>query len=107
MDSKGIEQVLSALQATSAAAGGRVAEAKSTPAAGTDFAQVLQNSIAQVSQTQQQAEAMAANFAAGNSSENLHDVMIALQTANLSFQEMIQVRNKLVSAYQDVMNMQV
>ena len=68
---------------------------------------MLQNSIAQVSQTQQQAEAMAANFAAGNSSENLHDVMIALQTANLSFQEMIQVRNKLVSAYQDVMNMQV
>ena len=107
MDSKGIEQVLSVLQATSVAAGGRVAEAKSTPAAGTDFAQVLQNSIAQVSQTQQQAEAMAANFAAGNSSENLHDVMIALQTANLSFQETIQVRNKLVSAYQDVMNMQV
>jgi flagellar hook-basal body complex protein FliE len=50
---------------------------------------------------------MAANFAAGNSTENLHEVMIALQTASLSFQEMIQVRNKLVSAYQDVMNMQV
>ena len=107
MDSMGIEQVLSTLRATSAAAGGRAAEAQSPPAGGADFAQVLQNSIAQVSQTQQQAEAMAANFAAGNSTENLADVMIALQTANLSFQEMIQVRNKLVSAYQDVMNMQV
>jgi len=106
MDSKGIEQMLSVLQATSATAGGRVAEAQST-ASGADFAQVLQNSIAQVSQTQQQADAMAANFAAGNSTENLHEVMIALQTASLSFQEMIQVRNKLVSAYQDVMNMQV
>ncbi|RDE50047.1 MAG: flagellar hook-basal body complex protein FliE [Candidatus Accumulibacter meliphilus] len=106
MDSRGIEQMLSVLQATSATAAGRVAEAQS-PAAGADFAQVLQNSIAQVSQTQQQAEAMAANFAAGNSTENLHEVMIALQTASLSFQEMIQVRNKLVSAYQDVMNMQV
>ena len=107
MDSKGIEQMLSVLQATSVNAGGRIAEAQNAPAAGADFAQVLQNSIAQVSQTQQQAEAMAANFAAGNSTENLHNVMIALQTANLSFQEMIQVRNKLVSAYQDVMNMQV
>ena len=106
MDSKGIEQMLSVLQATLATAAGRVAEAQS-PAAGVDFAQVLQNSIAQVSQTQQQADAMAANFAAGNSTENLHEVMIALQTASLSFQEMIQVRNKLVSAYQDVMNMQV
>jgi hypothetical protein len=38
----------------------------------------LQNSIAQVSQTQQQAEVMAADFAAGNSTENLHEVMIAL-----------------------------
>lgn len=106
MDSKGIEQMLSVLQAHSAAAAGRV-EAQSPPAGGTDFAQVLQNSIAQVSQAQDQAQAMAANFAAGNSGENLHDVMIALQTASLSFQEMIQVRNKLVSAYQDVMNMQV
>ncbi|WP_291994700.1 flagellar hook-basal body complex protein FliE [Candidatus Accumulibacter sp. ACC003] len=107
MDTKGIEQALSALRASSVAAGGRVAEAQSPPAGATDFAQVLQNSIAQVSQTQQQAEAMAANFAGGNGTENLHEVMIALQTANLSFQEMIQVRNKLVSAYQDVMNMQV
>ena len=50
---------------------------------------------------------MAADFAAGNSTENLHEVMIALQKANISFQEMVQVRNKLVSAYHDVMNMQV
>ena len=77
-------------------------------AGGADFAQVLQNSIAQVNQTQQQAEAMAANFAAGdNSTANLHEVMVSLQKANLSFQEMVQVRNKLVTAYHDVMNMQV
>ncbi len=107
MDTKGIDQMLGMLRATSAAAGGRVAEAQSTPAAGTDFAQVLQNTIAQVSQTQQQAEGMAANFAAGNGTENLHEVMIALQKANISFQEMVQVRNRLVSAYQDVMNMQI
>ena len=107
MDSKGIDQMLSVLRATSAQAGGRVAEAQSTAPGGVDFAQVLQNSIAQVNQTQQQAEGMAANFAAGDGNANLHEVMIALQKANVSFQEMVQVRNKLVSAYHDVMNMQV
>ena len=108
MDTKGIDQMLSMLQASSlAAAGGRPDEAQTTSAAGVDFAQVLQTSIAQVSQTQQRAEAMAASFAGGNSNENLHEVMIELQKANISFQEMIQVRNKLVSAYHDVMNMQI
>lgn len=107
MDSKGIDQMLSVLRATSAQAGGRAAEAQGSSAPGVDFAQVLQNSIAQVNQTQQQAEGMAANFAAGDGNANLHEVMIALQKANVSFQEMVQVRNKLVTAYHDVMNMQV
>ena len=107
MDTKGIDQMLSVLRATSAQAGSRVSEAQGTAAGATDFAQVLQNSIAQVNQTQQQAEGMAANFAAGDSSASLHEVMISLQKANVSFQEMVQVRNKLVSAYHDVMNMQV
>lgn len=107
MDTQGIDQMLSVLRATSAQAGGRVAEAQSAATGGTDFAAVLQNSIAQVNQTQQQAEGMAANFAAGDSSANLHEVMISLQKANVSFQEMVQVRNKLVTAYHDVMNMSI
>ena len=107
METQGIDQMLSVLRATAAQAGGRVAEAQSAPAGGADFAQILQNSIDQVNQTQQQAEGMAANFAAGDGNANLHEVMISLQKANISFQEMVQVRNKLVSAYQDVMNMQV
>jgi flagellar hook-basal body complex protein FliE len=107
MDSKGIDQMLSVLRATSAQAGSRTAETQGAAAGGADFAQILQNSIAQVNQTQQQAEGMAANFAAGDGNANLHEVMIALQKANVSFQEMVQVRNKLVTAYHDVMNMQV
>ena len=107
MDTKGIDQMLSVLRATATQASGRIAEAQGSQAGGTDFAQVLQNSIDQVNQTQQQAESMAANFAAGDSSANLHEVMISLQKANVSFQEMVQVRNKLVTAYHDVMNMQV
>jgi flagellar hook-basal body complex protein FliE len=113
MDTLGIDQMLSVLRATAAQAGGRVAETQSSTAAGsagaagTDFAAVLQNSIAQVNQTQQQAEGMAANFAAGEGNTNLHEVMISLQKANVSFQEMVQVRNKLVTAYHDVMNMSI
>ncbi|MBS1159873.1 MAG: Flagellar hook-basal body complex protein FliE [Proteobacteria bacterium] len=106
MDTKGIEQMLSVLRTTAEQASGKPAE--SVAGAGTtDFAQVLQNSIEKVNQTQQQSDQMAEKLAAGDTNQNLHEVMIALQTASVSFQEMVQVRNKLVSAYQDVMNMQV
>ena len=107
MDTKGIDQMLSMMRAASAIAAARPDETPSAAGEAPDFAQVLQNSLAQVNASQQQAETMAANFAAGNNNENLQDVMVALQKANISFQEMIQVRNKLVSAYHDVMNMQI
>jgi flagellar hook-basal body complex protein FliE len=108
MDTKGIEQMLSLMRASAAGATGKPAEAKSTAASGgVDFAQVLKNSIDQVNQTQQDAKQMTEEFASGDPNANLHEVMIALQKANVSFQEMVQVRNKLVSAYQDIMNIQV
>lgn len=107
MDSLGIEQMLSALRTTAAQAAGKASESASPAAGGADFAQILQGSIDKVNQTQMQADQMAEKLAAGDNTQNLHEVMIALQTASVSFQEMVQVRNKLVTAYQDVMNMQV
>ncbi len=107
MDALGIEQMLSALRTTAAQASGKPAEAAPPAAGGADFGQILQGSIDKVNQTQMQANQMAEKLAAGDTSQNLHEVMIALQTASVSFQEMVQVRNKLVTAYQDVMNMQV
>jgi len=106
MDTNGIEQMLSALRTTAAQASGGKAAASAPAAGGADFAQVLQSSIDKVNETQQQANQMAEKLAAGDTSQNLHEVMIALQTASVSFQEMVQVRNKLVTAYQDVMNIQ-
>lgn len=106
MDTKGIEQMLSVLRSTAAQASSKPTE-RTSAAGATDFAQVLQGSIDKVNQTQQQADQMAEKLAAGDTSQNLHEVMIALQTASVSFQEMVQVRNKLVTAYQDVMNIQV
>lgn len=108
MDTKGIEQMLSVLRNTAAQATGKPAESAGTAAAtgAPDFAQVLKGSIDKVNQTQQNADQMAEKLAAGDTSQNLHEVMVALQTASVSFQEMVQVRNKLVNAYQDIMNIQ-
>ena len=106
MDTKGIDQVLGQLRATAAAAASK-ANAPVAQQDGADFAQALKNAVDQVNEAQQQGRQMAENFAAGDTNTNLHEVMLSLQKANVSFQEMIQVRNKLVSAYQDIMNMQV
>ncbi len=106
MDTQGIEQMLGVLRTTAAQASGKPAESAAT-AGPSSFSAALQNSIDKVNQTQQQANQMSHQMVAGDTTQNLHEVMIALQTASVSFQEMVQVRNKLVSAYQDVMNMQV
>src|SRR3954470_17469673 len=77
------------------------------PAEKADFAQALKSSLDQVNQSQQSAEKLGQRFATGDDSVNLSDVMISMQKANISFQTTIQVRNKLVSAYQSIMAMQV
>ena len=107
MDTKGIDQLLGQMRSTAALAAGKPADGTAEGAGSVDFAQTLKSAIDQVNQAQQGANGMAEKFAAGDSNTNLHEVMIELQKASVSFQEMIQVRNKLVSAYQDMMNMQV
>ena len=72
-----------------------------------DFSQLLKDSVNQVNQTQKSAAGLSAAFESGDPNVNLSEVMIAIQKANVSFQAMTQVRNNLVSAYKEVMNMQV
>ncbi len=72
-----------------------------------DFSDLLKSSIDKVNEVQKDAGQLAQAFELGDENVNLADVMIGLQKANLSFQAMTQVRNRLVSAYQDVMNMQI
>ncbi|MDD2875169.1 MAG: flagellar hook-basal body complex protein FliE [Azoarcus sp.] len=76
-------------------------------AGGVNFSDVLDNALKDVSAAQQEARSMAQDFSAGDPNVNLQDVMVNLQKANLSFQQMVQVRNRLVTAYQDIMNMPV
>lgn len=106
IDTRSLEQMLSELRAASAVAQGK-SPAAAQAADGADFGQALKTAIDQVSAAQQQGQQMAQAFVAGEENVNLQDVMINLQKASLSFQQMVQVRNKLVTAYQDVMNMPV
>ena len=70
-----------------------------------DFANLLKNSIESVNAAQQHAGSLAQAFEAGDTKVDLNEVMVSLQKASISFQAMTQVRNKLVSAYQEIMSM--
>jgi flagellar hook-basal body complex protein FliE len=81
-----------------------VAEAPSTKV---NFSDALKSSLESVSNSQNVADDMGKKFAMGDDSVSLSDTMIAMQKANIGFQATVQVRNKLVSAYHEIMNMQV
>ena len=71
------------------------------------FAALLRSSIDAVNETQATATDMAAALERGDQSVTLPEVMIAWQKASLSFQAMTEVRNRLVNAYQEIMNMPI
>ena len=75
--------------------------------AGSSFSDMLGKAINKVSDTQQASTQLANAFEVGKSGVDLTDVMIASQKASVSFQALTQVRNKLVQAYQDIMQMPV
>lgn len=71
------------------------------------FSDLLKQSINEVNTQQADAKQLATSFEQGDKNVELSEVMISMQKANVSFQAMLEVRNKLVNAYQDIMNMQV
>lgn len=70
------------------------------------FAEALSGSIAQVNQAQLNADHAAEQVAAGET-KNLHEAMIKIEEADISLRLLVQVRNKAVEAYQEIMRMQV
>ncbi len=72
-----------------------------------DFAKAFKAQLDQVNALQQTSDQLGQRFALGDDSVHLSDLMIATQKAGIAVQATVQVRNKLVSAYQDIMNMQV
>jgi flagellar hook-basal body complex protein FliE len=72
-----------------------------------DFQSVLKDAIRGVSDAQQTAQSKAQAYQLGDDKVSLEDVMISIQKASLAMQGMVQVRNRLVESYREVMNMQV
>jgi flagellar hook-basal body complex protein FliE len=65
------------------------------------FLDTLKTAVSQVSQVQSEADAQVASMLNGNG-QDVHSAMIAVEKANLTFELMTQVRNKIISAYQEV-----
>src|SRR5271166_256791 len=114
MDVKGIDNLLGQMRIAAAMAAGKpqaaaaaAATSGNSPAQGVDFSSVLKNSIDSVNHAQTQATRLAKDFELGKPNVNLQDVMVSMSKANLEFQQMVQVRNRVVAAYNDIMNMQV
>lgn len=74
---------------------------------GTAFSAALGDALKSVSQAQDTSSTMQRQFQAGVDSVSLEETMIAMQKAQIGFQAALAVRNRLVSAYSDIMNMQV
>ena len=104
MSTPEINQVLAQMRVVTAQASGGIAVTE-TPQ--NEFGDLLKRSIDAVNETQQNASSLRTSFEQGEPGLDLADVMIAAQKSNVSFQAMVEVRNKLVDAYKDVMNMPV
>ena len=74
--------------------------------AGKSFADYISDSLSEINENQKQTDKMATNIATGKT-ENIHETMLAITQAELSFNLMVQVRNKALEAYQEVMRMPV
>ena len=70
------------------------------------FVDTLKDSIRDINQIQIQAEQAIADVVAGNK-QDLHQTMVAIEKADVSFQLMMQVRNKIISAYEEILRMQI
>jgi len=104
MSDMNINQVLAQMRSMSIDAGSKPEGIQAGKEAN-DFSALLKQSIDSVNQTQQTAGKMAQAFEIGDADVSLAEVMISAQKANVSFQAMVQVRNKLIDAYNEVMNM--
>jgi len=105
MTSQALVDALQQLSSLAEQAQGEVST-RVSPAA-TGFAGELQASLQRINQLQQTAGSQANAFQAGSDEVSLSDVMADSQKASVAFQMGVQVRNRLLTAYKDVMGMQV
>ncbi|MGB3289196.1 MAG: flagellar hook-basal body complex protein FliE [Burkholderiaceae bacterium] len=103
-----IENMLAQMRAVAQAASASAApSSKNTIANGGGFAAELSRSLERVSTLQNDSAAQARAFQMGAPDVSLNDVMIDMQKASIAFQATVQVRNRLVAAYQEIASMPV
>jgi flagellar hook-basal body complex protein FliE len=102
-----VSELLAQMRTMSLQAQGKLPIGEVPEAGGSTFVDLLRNSVDAVNQTQVKAASLAQAFESGDPKVDLSEVMVAMQKANVSFQAMTQVRNKLVQAYQEIMNMPI
>lgn len=106
MNTSAVDNLLAQMRVAAAAAGLREPN-QAAQTGKLDFSNVLKSSLDGVAQAQAKSEAMQKSFVLGDDRVSLSDTMIAMQKASINFQATVQVRNKFVQAYNDIMNMQV
>lgn len=99
-------QLLLQMRAMAAAAQGQTQSPEVTQGAG-GFADLLSKSINSVNEIQKESSRLGDAFITGDPSVSLAEVMIAKQKSSVAFEATVQVRNKLLTAYKEIMAMQV
>ena len=104
-----INQVLAQIRSLSAQTkvGTAQAATQAQQTGPSEFANIMRQGLDAVNQSQEKASQLTDAFARGTPGVELPQVMLAAAKANVSFHALSEVRNRLVSAYQDIMNMQM
>jgi len=105
VESINADAVLARMRALASQASAGIESRPAQESKPTEFGQLLKGALEAVNETQQAAKQVTTSFERGEAGVELADVMIAIQKASISFDAATQVRNRLVSAYQDIMNM--
>ena len=106
MNVSAVDSLLAQMRVAAAAAGLRE-PGQAVQTGKVDFSSVMKSSLDGVAQAQAKSEEMQKAFVLGDDRVSLSDTMIAMQKASINLQTTVQVRNKFVQAYNDIMNMQV
>ncbi len=101
------ESLLMQMRAMASAAQAKNIESVAEVGDAGEFSELLKQSIDKVNETQMEAKKVTEAFQRGDPDVQMSEMMVAMQKSSVSFQAMLQVRNKLVSAYQEIMNMPV
>lgn len=84
----------------------RPGQTREAGSSGESFADMLTRAVGSVDETMKESDQNVQDFIAGKT-DNVHDVMISMQRAQLSFQMMVEMRNKAVEAYHEISRMQI